>query len=79
MKFSVLIALVGITAATSRHRNFESFIQTKFLSFAEDDKAPTADEIKQKEEREAKAAKIATATKEVEEDEEKDAMVSKKD
>ena len=41
MKFAVIIALFGLTAATQRHSR-NSFIQTKFVNFNEmkDDEAP---------------------------------------
>ena len=92
MKLSVFIALVGIAAATQRHQQ-KSFIQTKFISFAEDEEEKPADPVdvapadaeptpaqkKAREELDAKAAKIKTATKEVEDAEIADALKSNKE
>ena len=93
MKFSVFIALVGIAAATQRH-NHNSFIQTKFIDFSQKDeedvmadspapapvgKTPTKAEAAMKAEIDAKAAKIAAATKEIEKTEEADAVMTNKE
>ena len=82
MKFAVVIALFGLTAATQRHAS-QNFIQTKFVNFNElgDEDVPekTAEDIRVQAEIAAKAAKIATATKEVEATEEEDLVKTNKE
>ena len=82
MKFAVVIALFGLAAATQRHAP-RNFIQTKFVNFNElgDDEAPekTAEDLRVQAEIAAKAAKIATAAKEVAATEEADLVKTNKE
>ena len=82
MKAAVFIALFGIAAATHRHES-NSFIQTKFVNFNEmkddeEEKAPSAEDLRLRAEIAQKATKVAAATKEVEADEIKDAGKTEK-
>ena len=84
MKFAVVIALFGLTAATQRHTP-QSFIQTKFVNFNEltdgdeGEKEKTAEDLRVEAEIAAKAVKIAKADKEVLATEEADLVKTNKD
>ena len=85
MKFAVVIALFGLTAATQRHAQ-KSFIQTKFVNFNElgdgedapESPEPTAEDLRVQAEIAQKAKKIAVADKEVLATEEADLVKTNK-
>ena len=83
MKFAVVIALFGLTAATQRHAQ-KSFIQTKFVNFnelgdGEEAPEPTAEDLRVRAEVAAKAKKIAVSEKEVLATEEADLVKTNKE